>query len=172
MTEPSDDERLHIIKDDKPRPRLFQEDLPEDELRPAGIPGLTHSSFKRIATVIVIVLVIALLAAGTAYWIERHRYPVVVAIELPKKETAGDEGAALVPIKPEMLQVTSISLGEPRLAIVNGRELTEGETIVLKTGGGRATLRVQSIQDGMVRFRHGGQTLDVPLQAGKKSSPR
>lgn len=137
------------------------------ELTPEN-PG--SSTLGRVVVICgAITLALAVVVGGVAYWIEAHRYPVVVAIDLPDKESRKDPLAgrtgALVPISPDLLHVTSIAMGTSHLAIVNGKRLAEGDWLVVNAPLGAASLRVISIQDGLVRFRHGGETIDIKLQA-------
>jgi len=62
-----------------------------------------------------------------------------------------------------MLHVTSIALGEVRLAVVNSKPMSEGDSLNLKTPAGVVTLRVTGIADGVVHFQYGGQAIDVKL---------
>ena len=70
-----------------------------------------------------------------------------------------------------MLHVTSIALGTPPLTIVNGKRLAEGDSLVMNTPLGAVTIYVVSIEDGLVRFRHGGETIDATLQVEKRIRP-
>ena len=130
----------------------------EDDASPVG---------RSFLFVLGIIFLCALVAAGAIYWIESRHFPVVVAISPPDRplhpDPLGDRGA-LVPISPDMLHVTSIALGNPRLTIVNGKRLAEEDWLVVKTPNGEASVRVISIQDGFVRFKHGGETFDARLQ--------
>jgi hypothetical protein len=45
--------------------------------------------------------------------------------------------------------------------------LAEEDWLVVKTVKGEASVRVISIQDGFVRFKHGGNTIDARLQAAQ-----
>lgn len=114
-----------------------------------------------------IIFLCALVAAGAIYWIESRHFPVIVAISPPDRplhpDPLGNRGS-LVPISPDMLHVTSIALGNPRLTIVNGKRLAEEDWLIVKTPNGEASVRVISIQDGFVRFKHGGETIDARLQ--------
>ena len=65
----------------------------------------------------------------------------------------------------DMLHVKSIALGQPRLAVVNGVELTEGQSLEVKAGDGTAILRLTGIGDGVVTFKFGGQTFSAKLYA-------
>jgi len=74
-----------------------------------------------------------------------------------------------VPVNPEMLHVSSIALGNPRLTIVNGKRLAEGDWLVLSTYLGAASVRCIQIDDGIVRFRHGGEMLSAKLHVVEKA---
>jgi hypothetical protein len=63
----------------------------------------------------------------------------------------------LVPGGSEILHVSAIALGDPRLTTVNGKRLAEDDWLALNTPLRAASLRLISIRDGLARFRHGGQ---------------
>ena len=135
-----------------------------DEAAPVG---------RRFLFILGIIFLCAVIAAGTIYWIGLRNFPIVVAISPPDRplrpDPLGDRGA-LVPISPEMLHVTSIALGNPRLTIVNGKRLAEEDWLVVKTPVGEGSVRVISIQDGFVRFKHGGETFDARLQLATETN--
>jgi len=171
---PTGDEGMHIIAR-KPQPRLLQSAVTNPELQSAAGatgqgPGLSPA--RRIALIGGIILVFLLLAGGVFYWIQSERYPVVVTIGVPDRGAPQDplakRGGPLVPVNPEMLHVSSIALGNPRLTIVNGKRLAEGDWLVVSTPVGAASLRCIQIEDGFVRFRHGGETLAAKLQLVEK----
>lgn len=67
-------------------------------------------------------------------------------------------------LRPENFVVTSILLGEPPLAVINGRELAEGQIVAVQFGGQRLNVQVAAVQDGQVILRVGSQNLVVPLR--------
>src|SRR5260370_27792159 len=82
--------------------------------------------------------------------------------------TANNESAvaeAVVPVTADMLHVSSILLGNSRLAIVSGELVKEGDSFNVKTPGGAVVLRVVKIEDGVVHFKNGGQIIDARLIA-------
>jgi hypothetical protein len=170
---PSGDEGMQIIAR-KPQPRLLQSAVSSPEVQPTTPPveQRTFFSTARLALIGGIALVLILVAGGAIYWIQSERYPVVVTIGVPDRGASGDPLAnrpgPLVPVKPEMLHVSSIALGNPRLAIVNGKRLAENDWLVVSTPLGAASVRVSQIEDGVVRFRHGGETISAKLQAAEK----
>jgi hypothetical protein len=67
------------------------------------------------------------------------------------------------------IQVSAISLGEPRLAIVNGKQVTEGETVIITTPGQSAAIRLQvvKIADGRIDLSDGTQVFTVRLETSR-----
>ena len=151
----------------KPQPRLLQSAVSSPET-PATTPPVERRTFGARLALIGIALALVLLAGGAIYWVQSERYPVVVTIAVPDRGAAGDPLAnrpgPLVPIKPELLHVSSIALGNPRLTIVNGKRLAENDWLVVSTPLGDGSVRVIQIEDGVVRFRHGGETISAKLQ--------
>ena len=60
--------------------------------------------------------------------------------------------------------VTSILLGNPSLAVVNGRAYSEGELMRMPKGGAPVKVRVQQIGDGGVTLSYEQQTFVVALK--------
>lgn len=101
------------------------------------------------------------LVGGSGYIIHQLHQQLGVAgklIPLP-------EPSPTVTVTADMLHVTSIALGRPRLAVVNGVELTEGQSLEVKAGDETAILRLTSIGDGTVTFKLGGQIFSAKLYA-------
>lgn len=71
----------------------------------------------------------------------------------------------MIQYSPEMLQVSAIALGHPRLAVINGRALAEGDPLVLHTPTHNVavTLYVQRITDGHVDLSDGMHTVTAHL---------
>jgi hypothetical protein len=61
--------------------------------------------------------------------------------------------------------VTAIALGHPRLAVINNKPVTEGDTIVVHapTRSVALTLRVVKISDGRIDFSDGTQVFSAQL---------
>ena len=59
--------------------------------------------------------------------------------------------------------VTSILVGNPSLAVVNGRAYSEGELIRMPKGSAPAKVRVQHVADGSVTLQHDDQTLVIAM---------
>lgn len=143
----------------------------EDQQTSQEVIEETEPRGRHFLLLVGILFGLALFAAAAIYWFEMRHFPVVVAISPPDardKDPLGNRGA-LVPVSPDLIHVTSIALGNPRLAIVNGKRLAEEDWLVIKTPAGEASVRVISIQDGLVRFKHGGNTIDAKLQLAQAS---
>ena len=173
------DESSNLIQEDAPQPQIFYADSTEAE----------HSSTARILLIVFVIIIgIGILAAGIIYWIQVRDFPVVAAansshetdqdsrlgksdnspaakspVSQPDNDPLRGQGAS-IPVSNDMLHVTSIALGSPRLTIVNGKRLAIGDWLVLKTPAGNASVRIESIEDGSVQFKHGDQIIDAPLQ--------
>jgi hypothetical protein len=71
--------------------------------------------------------------------------------------------APVVKINPDAIHVTAISLGQPRLAIVNGKQLGEGDEVVAAA----TKLRLTKISDGEVELSSGAQIVTARLAPPK-----
>jgi hypothetical protein len=68
---------------------------------------------------------------------------------------------ATAKLSPQGLHLTAISLGKPRLAIINGQQLGEGDLV--KSAAGK--LRISKISDGEIELSDGTQTITAYLEA-------
>lgn len=73
-----------------------------------------------------------------------------------------------------LVHVTAISLGHPRLAIINGRQVTEGEQILIHTPNANVAvaLRVLKIGDGQIQLSDGTQVIIARLELPKPPRPK
>lgn len=74
-----------------------------------------------------------------------------------------------VHLSPKLLRVTAIALGHPRLAIINGEEVVEGQYVTVDAPGMTIQLRVVEIRDGIIELANGSQILTarLPEQAAR-----
>ena len=66
----------------------------------------------------------------------------------------------------ELLRVTAISLGHPRLAVINGKEVAEGDFLTVQSPTARSVsvqLRVLKIGDGRIDLTDGTQVIRTHL---------
>ena len=84
-----------------------------------------------------------------------------------------------IQLQPNQFNVTSIVLGNPALATINGRTFEEGEFLPVVYGTERLRVAVRAIRDGGVWLEHEGQQIMVPIrrqelghrQAEQKAQP-
>jgi hypothetical protein len=153
--------------------RIYSESIQAEPQTSSEVDDEESRTTSHLLTTLLVLLGLSIFAAGAIYWYQARHFPVVVAISPPDirdKDPLGKPGV-LVPVSLDLLHVTSIALGNPRLTIVNGKRLAEQDWLVLKTPAGEASVRVISIQDGFVRFKHGGETIDARLQLANASPP-
>ena len=79
----------------------------------------------------------------------------------------------IVQFNEDIIRVTAIALGHPRLAVINGRPAAEGDTITVHTPvhSVAVTLRVVRIADGRVELTDGTQTIHARLAVPASSPP-
>ena len=132
-----EDEGLHLVQRSEPRSKIIYSDSIEADEPQASSEVVDDeaSTGRRLVLLLAICLGFAIFAAGIIYWVQARNFPVVVAISPPDgrdKDPLGKQGA-LIPVSPDLLHVTSIALGNPRLTIVNGKRLAEEDWLVVKT---------------------------------------
>jgi hypothetical protein len=86
---------------------------------------------------------------------------------------SGKGGPLSVQIDPSMLRVTAIALGHPRLAIINGKEVTEGDSITLHSPDGSisVTMRIVNIVEGRIELTDGTEIVTAPLSSQAGGAP-
>jgi hypothetical protein len=84
-------------------------------------------------------------------------------------DAAVDNAAPLVP-HVEDFTVTSILLNEPPIAVINGKEMAEGEVGALPISSGEVTVQLMAVQDGRVILRWENQNLVIPLHRQEEIS--
>ena len=80
----------------------------------------------------------------------------------------------VVQLSTDVIRVTAIALGHPRLAVINGRSVTEGDTVTVHTPNHAVavTLRVVKIADGRIDLTDGTQTVSARLVVPTPSPDR
>ena len=67
-------------------------------------------------------------------------------------------------IQPQHFNVTSVLIGRPSLATINGRSFAEGELLPVIAGKDRLRVVVKAIRDGGVWLEHDAHQIYVPLR--------
>jgi hypothetical protein len=76
---------------------------------------------------------------------------------------------AEIKLNADDFSVTSILLNEPPIAVINGKELAEGEMIQMQVGAQKFIVQLASVQDGRVVLRYLNKNLVVPFR--RKGEP-
>ena len=79
-----------------------------------------------------------------------------------KMESVADSAAPVIPHADDFA-VTSILLNEPPMAVINGKEMAEGETTTIPLNGQPVMVQLMAVQDGRVILRWQNQNLIVPI---------
>jgi hypothetical protein len=79
----------------------------------------------------------------------------------------------VVQLSADLIHVSAIALGHPRLAVINGRSVAEGDTITVHTPSHAValTLRVVKIADGQIDLTDGTQVITTRLTVPAPTQP-
>lgn len=179
---------MKLLPNETPRPRLLSSvvsSLPPTFQAPSVPAPESGGGFFRThhRAFLVGTLVGALFILGGIYVLTRQnsmhdeaaavRRLIAVATRTLSSSTHASTPPApvIVQLNSDLVQVSGIALGHPRLAVVNGKQVAEGDTITVHTPTRSiaVTLRVLKIADGRVDFSDGTQTLSARLVMPKPS---
>jgi hypothetical protein len=166
---------MRVILNTSPLPRLLNHVTPEKSLDQVDL----SSSFKdtslfsgKSRAIFGIMLIVSALFLVPFVYIRyqgtkgsAEMAPGLIAVEIANEST--------VPISAAMVHVTAISLGNPPLAIVNGKGVSEGDLVPLHASWPAVIvkLRVLKIADGRVDLTDGNQVLTAHLEAQAPNNP-
>jgi hypothetical protein len=77
-------------------------------------------------------------------------------------EETSDTAASVTP-KADDFMVTTILLNDPPMAVINGKDMAEGEIAALPVEGQDVTVQLLAVQDGRIILRWQNQNIIVPL---------
>ncbi|HJT80872.1 MAG TPA: hypothetical protein VJ719_06725 [Chthoniobacterales bacterium] len=170
---------MKVLSDFGPRPRLLESAVTAPEAqRSDGIPVSKPEQFgKRFFRTVVRLVVVAALAFAVAYWFV-HRDLIheesaairrLIRVGTHRLSAEGRHGSKPDPIvvrlTEDLVQVSTIALGHPRLAVINGKQVAEGDTVTVHTPirSVAITLRVIDIADNEVKLSDGAQIITAHL---------
>jgi hypothetical protein len=173
---------MQVLSQQTPTPRLLSTVVPEVREKapePVDMRSRLKSStslFSGNGRAIFMGLILgAVLICALAFFYERHQTDRRRAEEAERQRQLLAVSTQPIPApKPIMVQisadqihVTAISLGHPRVAIINGQLVTEGESITLHTPTPNVvvSLRLTRISDGTIELSDGTQAIRVRLEA-------
>ena len=164
---------MQLLPSEQPAPRLLNTVVPDS----CGVTGSAVGPRARSALLkgallsgnglaIFVGLILACLVVAGGWWLHDRD-----ARRKHEATTAGspESGAAkvatpapvMVQISADQMRVTAISLGQPRLAVINDQQVGEGDYVNLQapTSRSQIKLRVRKIADGAVELSDGAQTI-------------
>lgn len=178
-----------MVPADQPPPRLLSTVVPDLVSTPSAASGrsaLRHGAFfsgNGLAVFVGVILSCFLLAA--AGWLHNRHVaaqraaslaPVLVPASTSHVSSSEGEHASPLPtivqIGTEHISVSAISLGHPRLAVINGQQVGEGDFVVVHAPTVRfeIKLRVLQISDGQIDLSDGSQTITARLSVPVKKT--
>ena len=168
---------MRLVSQQAPTPRLLSTVVPELREKPpervsmqSRIKGVSIFSGNGRAIFLGLVLGAALIyTIGVLY--ARHQAARRHAEEERQLLAVSTHSIStpqpiVIKISADLIHVTAISLGHPRLAIINGQQLGEGEQITIHTPAPNiaVSLRVLKISDGRIDLSDGTQTINARLE--------
>jgi len=96
-------------------------------------------------------------------------FPFPTFVKARTQTLASESGTPPAPIviqlSADMVRVSAIALGHPRLAVINGKTVTEGDQVALQAPGSAVALilRIVRISDGSIDFTDGKQMFSAKL---------
>lgn len=176
---------MRLIAQKTPPPRLLITVVPEIRERPpetvsvkSRLKSVSLFSGNGRAIFLGIALGAVLLSAISVLYVRRqaalrHAEEEVKLLAVSTRSISPPE-PIMVKISADLIHVSAISLGHPRLAIINGQLVGEGEQIVLHTPTASisVSLRVQKISDGNIELSDGTQVITARLELSSASKPK
>jgi hypothetical protein len=170
---PSGDEEMRVVPRDKTTPPVLHTAAQENET-PKAEPTVetpTAAACKgRFTFVASVILVAITFSIGFSYLLQmRWPFPSPATHSSPATAFTAEPSISaaptppLIPLNADMLHVTAIALGQSNLAVVNGKRVTEGDSLVVVTSDGPAAVRVAKIEQGVVHFDYGTEKIEAKL---------
>ena len=171
-----------MVPHDTPAPQLLKtaveprKRLPEGDQAGSGLTTGSNFSGKDRAVFAAILLGAILLCVITfTHWRQRNAvHPARQDAKVPSVSTPIVAAEPNGKISADLIHVSAISLGDPRMAIINGRLVGEGERITLHPSGVPAavSLRLRKISDGEIELSDGAQVIKARLELPTASKPK
>ena len=99
---------------------------------------------------------------------ERFSFPTFIKARTHHLEEAGSAeppAPIVIELSADMVRVSAIALGHPRLAVINGKTVTEGDSVTLQSPNAPVALvlRVVKIGDGSIDLSDGKKMFSAQL---------
>jgi hypothetical protein len=172
---------MQVIFNTTPVPRLLNTAVepppetkpPADQIAPAPvIHEAAPSSGHGRALFLRIVLGVSMLLAA-AFLYSRHQATKSPEAVTPGFITVSVPGQPKLTITPANIHVTAISLGKPRLALINGQQAGEGDHVTVRLSTSDVVkLEVLRIADGEVEIGDQRQSITAHVEAPSAKTPK
>jgi hypothetical protein len=176
---------MRLISQKTPAPRLLSTVVPEVRERPperismrSRLKSVSLFSGNGRAIFLGIVLGGILLSTISIVYVRRqaalrHAEEQLKLLAVSTHSISPPE-PIVVRISADLIHVSAISLGHPRLAIINGQLVGEGEYIMIHTPAASiaVSLRVLKIADGNIELSDGTQVIKARLELLPTSKPK
>lgn len=166
-----------MISQKTPAPRLLSTVVPEVRERPpervsmnSRLKSVSLFSGNGRAIFLGIALGAVLLSTVSVVYVRRQaaqrhaeEEPKLLAVST---HSISPPEPIVVKISADLIHVSAISLGHPKMAIINGQLVSEGERITVHTPTASiaVSLRVQKISDGSIELSDGTQVITARLE--------
>lgn len=167
---------MRIVSQKTPAPRLLSSVVPEMRERPpetvsvqSRLKGASLFSGNGRAIFIGIALGAVLLSMISVLYVRRQAARERAEAERPflavSTQSISRPEPIVVKISADLIHVSAISMGHPRMARINGRLVGEGEQVTVQTADASVTvsLRVVKIADGQIQLSDGTQLITARL---------
>ena len=176
---------MRLISKDTPTPRLLSTVVPEFRQKAAERVSM-RSRLKRVSlftgngrAIFLGMIAGAILICTVGLVYSRHQAARRHAEEERRLRAVSTQAIStpvpvVVRISADLIHISAISLGQPRLAIINGRQRCEGEQITIRPPDTSVALalRVVRISDGRVELSDGAQTITARLEVSPPPRPK
>jgi hypothetical protein len=163
-----DNPELRMAPNEKARPRLLSTAASSQAplALPEPVPRRRRSVFVTLWLVFVAAAVAGAIAAGADHFFshENSAKSPPISVLKPIRQALPTPPSPPLEVPGSALHVTAIMLGAPPLAIVNGKQLSEGDWLEVRMDAGVAALHVIKIEDGVVRFAYGGRVIEARFE--------
>lgn len=176
-------DRMRVLPNTRPSPRLLTTVVPEHRPAPETPDSIGPSFRLRGASIFggnglaifigSLVGVAGITALAFTFRSQNQmKPPRPLQLITRTLHTFSASREAIVPPAPisvritrDMVQVTAIALGHPRLAVINGHQVAEGDSFTIHVDPASVVvrLRVLKIEDGRIDVTDGKQTISLGL---------
>jgi len=108
---------------------------------------------------------------------DRFAFPTFIKARTQSLAAPGSTAAPpaiVIQLSADMVRVSAIALGHPRLAVINGKTVTEGDNVTLQAPNSPVALilRVVKIGDGSIDLSDGRQMFTAQLTIPSPTKPK